>query len=31
MAGGWKAGKKIEIIRDDWENGKGYEVKFIIK
>lgn len=28
----WKAGKnKIEIVRDDWETGKGYEVKFIIR
>lgn len=30
--GGWKAGKnQIEIIRDDWHTGTGYEVKFIIR
>lgn len=30
--GKWKAGKnRLVVIRDDWENGKGYEVKFIIR
>lgn len=30
--GKWKAGKnQIEILREDWPTGKGYEVKFIIR
>lgn len=30
--GKWKAGKsRIEVIREDWPTGKGYEVKFIIR
>ena len=28
----WNAGKnRIAVIRDDWENRRGYEVKFIIR
>lgn len=31
-AGKWKAGKnQIEVFREDWDNGKGYEVKFFIR
>lgn len=30
--GKWNAGKsQIEVLRDDWSNGKGYEVHFIIR
>ena len=31
-SGKWEAGKnRIEIMREDWPTGKGYEVKFIIR
>lgn len=30
--GKWEAGKnRVEVVREDWPTGKGYEVKFIIK
>jgi hypothetical protein len=31
-SGKWKVGQgRIEVIREDWPTGKGYEVKFLIK
>jgi hypothetical protein len=31
-AGEWRAGNtRIEVFREDWSTGKGYEVKFIIR
>jgi len=31
-SGKWKVGQgRIEVIREDWSTGKGYEVKFLIK